>query len=140
MFGIRLLLTAVATLTQTPVPPVSPLLAVPPTAALRQAAAELAVASSQLTRVRGLVPTTANLAVLRGVEALSAASDLRVLAGGIRGGITSRASRHLPPPSWDADDPADSLYRSARQLLNRARYAEAATAFADLAKRYPNST
>jgi HEAT repeat protein len=138
MFGMHVLFLAVATLSQTPVPPVPPVLTVPRPAALRQAAAELAVASSQLTRVRSMVPGLANLAALRGVEALTAASDLHVT--GIGAGRTSRAQRHLPPPSWDADDPADSLYRSARQLLNRARYAEAATAFADLVKRYPNST
>ena len=42
--------------------------------------------------------------------------------------------------SWNADDPGDSLYRTARSLLNRGRYNEAASAFADLAKRYPSSS
>ncbi len=44
------------------------------------------------------------------------------------------------PAPWAADDPGDSLYRAARQLLNRSRYAEAARLFNDLIRRYPRST
>ena len=44
-----------------------------------------------------------------------------------------------PPAAWAPDDPGDSLYRAARQLLNRGRYADAATAFRDLIRRYPRS-
>ena len=36
-------------------------------------------------------------------------------------------------------DPADSLYRAGRQLLNRNRYAEAAATFSELIRRYPRS-
>lgn len=130
MFGMQLLLMAVTTFSQAPVPPVEP---VPATAALRQAARELAVASSQLTAVRGVAGLAglSSLAALQGIEAVR-------VGLGVDHGI--RALRHAPPPAWDADDPADSLYRAARQLLNRARYAEAANAFADLVKRYPTST
>ncbi len=55
---------------------------------------------------------------------------------------TARIARReaAPPAAWATDDPGDSLYRAARQLLNRARYTEAAGAFADLIKRYPKST
>ena len=51
-----------------------------------------------------------------------------------------RAIATRAPAPWAADDPGDSLYRAARQLLNRARYAEAARLFNDLIKRYPRST
>jgi HEAT repeat protein len=44
------------------------------------------------------------------------------------------------PPAWNAQDPGDSLYRAARQLLNRGRYAESADAFTQLTKRYPRSS
>jgi HEAT repeat protein len=44
-----------------------------------------------------------------------------------------------PGAPWSDADPGDSLYRAARQLLNRSRYAEAAAAFGDLIKRYPRS-
>ena len=46
----------------------------------------------------------------------------------------------LPPAAWAQQDPADSLYRAARQLLNRSRYAEAAARFRDLINRYPRSS
>ena len=44
-----------------------------------------------------------------------------------------------PPPSWAAGDPADSLYRVAREALNRGDYRRAAQLFNDLTQRYPSS-
>jgi hypothetical protein len=46
----------------------------------------------------------------------------------------------LPRAAWAPDDPGDSLYRSARQLLNGGRYVEAAGLLGDLIRRYPRST
>ncbi len=40
---------------------------------------------------------------------------------------------------WLQGDPADSLYRQARELLNNGEYRRAAAAFRDLASRMPNS-
>jgi HEAT repeat protein len=45
----------------------------------------------------------------------------------------------VPPPSWRADDPADSLYRQSREALNRGAYAEAARGFARIVERFPKS-
>jgi HEAT repeat protein len=44
-----------------------------------------------------------------------------------------------PPAAWQADDPADSLYRRAREELNRGDYATAAKSFARIAGDYPRS-
>ena len=44
------------------------------------------------------------------------------------------------PQAWAPTDPGDSLYRLGRQLLNRGRYPEAARAFNDLIKRFPQSS
>ncbi|MGQ0642617.1 MAG: HEAT repeat domain-containing protein [Gemmatimonadaceae bacterium] len=44
-----------------------------------------------------------------------------------------------PRPAWAPDDPADSLYRRARELLNRGEYRQAALAFRDLSTRFPGS-
>lgn len=44
-----------------------------------------------------------------------------------------------PRAAWLPGDPGDSLYRSARELLNRGDYRRAAAQFADLAKRFPSS-
>jgi TolA-binding protein len=43
------------------------------------------------------------------------------------------------PASWQADDPADSLYRAAREQLNRGDYRTAARSFARLVERFPQS-
>jgi TolA-binding protein len=45
-----------------------------------------------------------------------------------------------PPAPWRADDPADSLYRAAREQLNRGDYRTAARSFARLVERFPQST
>src|ERR1051326_2783068 len=43
------------------------------------------------------------------------------------------------PEPWSHPDPADSLYRIAREALNRGDYRRAAQLFNDLTQRYPNS-
>ena len=50
------------------------------------------------------------------------------------GDITSE-----PPQAWAQADPADSLYRLARQTLNRGEYRRAAQLFGDITQRLPNS-
>ena len=43
------------------------------------------------------------------------------------------------PAPWVADDPADSLYKAAREALNRNDYPRAATLFDQITSRYPKS-
>ena len=45
-----------------------------------------------------------------------------------------------PPEATDQADPADSLYRAARQYLNRSDYVRAADLFGQIWNRYPKST
>ena len=45
-----------------------------------------------------------------------------------------------PPAAWQADDPADSLYRVGREQLNRGDYRRAAGTFERIVERYPRST
>ncbi len=44
-----------------------------------------------------------------------------------------------PPQAWAQSDPADSLYRLARETLNRGEYRRAAQLFNDISQRFPNS-
>ena len=44
-----------------------------------------------------------------------------------------------PPESWSQSDPADSLYRLAREALNRGEYRRAAQLFGDITQKFPNS-
>jgi HEAT repeat protein len=50
------------------------------------------------------------------------------------GGITGD-----PPKAWAQSDPADSLYRLAREALNRGEYRRAAALFGDITQKFPNS-
>ena len=45
----------------------------------------------------------------------------------------------VPPESFNQVDPADSLYRLARQALNHGEYRRAAQLFADISQKFPNS-
>jgi HEAT repeat protein len=50
------------------------------------------------------------------------------------------SSPRAPPPSpWLQGDPADSLYRAAREALNRREFRRAAELFAELPDRFPRS-
>ena len=104
MVSLQFLLRAVATISQAPVPPASP---VP-------------------------LPSLAALEDARGPASLAPLSHLGGHVGLIRWSTR-------PPADLYTDDPGDSLYNAARSLLNRGRYSEAANAFAELVKRYPNS-
>jgi HEAT repeat protein len=45
----------------------------------------------------------------------------------------------IPPEPWVHSDPADSIYRTARESLNRRDYRTAATLFAQIPARFPKS-
>src|SRR6185436_13676565 len=45
-----------------------------------------------------------------------------------------------PRAPWQADDPADSLYKAAREQLNRGDFRTAARSFARILEQYPKST
>ena len=50
-----------------------------------------------------------------------------------------RGPADAPPPAWLQGDPADSLYRAAREALNRRDFRRAADLFAALPGRFPQS-
>jgi HEAT repeat protein len=47
--------------------------------------------------------------------------------------------RQSPREPWKSDDPADSLYRAAREALNRGEYRRAAQLFNDITQKFPKS-
>jgi HEAT repeat protein len=54
----------------------------------------------------------------------------------------ARGDRFLnmrPRAGWNSEDPADSLYRVAREAFNRGEYRRAAQLFNDVVKKYPRS-
>jgi len=87
-------------------------------------------------------PLAAALAGLEGLVGMEGLAGLEGLQGlealaGLEGLVAS--------PSWDGvvaqdeQDPTDSLWRAARRALNRGDYSTAASLFADITRRYPNS-
>ena len=83
-------------------------------------------------------------AVAFALQAAPSASPVRHAGSGgaaaalaVRDGLNVAA---LPPAPWAPGDPGDSLYRAARQLLNRGRFAEAAARFRELVNTYPRSS
>ena len=50
-----------------------------------------------------------------------------------------RGLASMPPAPWAQEDPADSLYRQARETMNRGEYRRAAQLFAQLQQRFPGS-
>lgn len=55
------------------------------------------------------------------------------------GGARDRLSEARPRRAWASEDPADSLYRVARETLIRGEYRRAAQMFSDIVKRFPKS-
>lgn len=47
--------------------------------------------------------------------------------------------RETPRSAWASDDPADSLYKSAREQLNRGDYRRAVASFAEISRKFPSS-
>jgi HEAT repeat protein len=77
--------------------------------------------------------------------AAAAAEASRVLTSIARIGGQSPFERQFggiandPPESWAGSDPADSLYRLAREALNHGEYRRAAQLFGDISQRFPSS-
>jgi HEAT repeat protein len=82
------------------------------------------------------------VAAVVGLQQPAAPAQLPALAGLERlPGLDALALNHLDDavPVQDEQDPADSLYRAARQALNRNQYRRAAELFEQLRSRYPRS-
>ena len=86
---------------------------------------------------RALILAATIAASTRGADAANAPVGPVSWVGGARA-IETFATQPRAP--WQADDPADSLYRAAREQLNRGDYRTAAKSFAAIVDRYPKST
>lgn len=76
---------------------------------------------------------------LAGVSLFAGMPVTQAPAAPVQDAVVADDFRHMAPAPWIQDDPADSLYRLARESLNRARYREALQRFQELREKYPDS-
>jgi HEAT repeat protein len=114
-----------------PIPPIPPL-DMPPMAAMAPMA-RMSLDAWTTTPIAAMAP------------AIAAAAASRVATSFARVGGRSPFEREFggianePPKSWAGSDPADSLYRLAREALNHGEYRRAAQLFGDISQRFPSS-
>lgn len=83
--------------------------------------------------------------VLAGAVMLGVGGQAPGAVEGSRGQEVERPVSGVPRPAsfapapWLQNDPADSLYRVAREALNKSRYRDALEAFRELERKYPES-
>ena len=102
-----------------------------------RAAASLAQAGPALAGV-GPAMAQARIGLLRAEAALAATSARMGSFGSFA--FAWDEIDESPPAPWAQQDPADQIYRNARQELNRGRYATAADLFASIYSKHPRST
>ena len=101
------------------------------------ASASLAQAGPALARVAPAM-AQARIGLLHAEAALAATSARMGSFGSF--GFAWDEMAESPPAPWAQQDPADQIYRTARQELNRGRYATAADLFASIYTKHPRST
>jgi TolA-binding protein len=121
-------------------------------AAAVQSRAELAelrglASLGALASLRDLVPLSGmsslgDLASLRDLSSLASLArfaDLGSLGAVSLGGEVDAPLRAMPRAAWAPADPADSLYRVARDAMGKGDYRRAAELFQQITERYPKS-
>ncbi|HEX7119298.1 MAG TPA: HEAT repeat domain-containing protein [Longimicrobiales bacterium] len=119
-------------------------------ASIRAAAPSLAaVEAARVDAAPGLAAARQGLVAARqGLAAAPALAAARASLAGAAQGLASLGHAPSvaadpapagPRPAWAAQDPADSLYRAAREALNRNDYTRAASLFAEIIRRHPDS-
>jgi HEAT repeat protein len=103
-----------------------------------EAAREQALAATRETRA-AIVEQVRDLDFLNDLRPALAPMALEPMALAPMALSVDMAARSTPPQAWAPADSADSLYRVARDVLNRGDYGRAARMFAELQKTYPRS-
>lgn len=88
-----------------------------------------------ITSLAAAMPAAAQ--TLQGLRALEVAPVAYMWDG--LGEGAGRPLRAVAPAAWQEQDPANSLYKSAREELNRENFTKAAAGFAQIITRYPRS-
>ncbi|MEO6525250.1 MAG: HEAT repeat domain-containing protein [Gemmatimonadaceae bacterium] len=102
---------------------------------------QLLIGTALAATALSAVGTSAQVAQVAQVATAAELADVAERAESIDlDAISDRAMLSTrPPASWQTDDPADSLYRRAREQLNRGDYETAAKSFARIPAEFPRS-
>jgi TolA-binding protein len=84
--------------------------------------------------------TLQGMHALEGLEALRGLESLRALGGLDAAWDNHYEPQDIVPEAWNQQDPADQLYRRARESFNRRRYTEAAEMFQEVYTKHPRSS
>ncbi|MGH7531309.1 MAG: hypothetical protein ACREMN_13055, partial [Gemmatimonadales bacterium] len=137
------LLLAVATLAQDTAVRVMPPLAIAPRVSALETLLVPAEASLRMAEARLAAQAPALEASLMQAEATLMRAEARLAAAhgpALEATLAGPALASVPLVGWDTQDPADSLYRAARQALNRNQYTRAAELFRAVYTRHARST
>jgi HEAT repeat protein len=115
------------------VPPMARLAPMPPMPSMVPLAPAIAMSLDSWNDLPGVPTPSIAPALARASSALSRIGGRSPFERQF-GNITTE-----PPNAWAQSDPADSLYRLARETLNRGEYRRAAQLFGDITQRFPNS-
>jgi HEAT repeat protein/TolA-binding protein len=82
-----------------------------------------------------------NLGDFQNFAPLASLAQIKVMGQDAASGFSYRRDPldRQPPAPWAQGDPADSVYRVAREALNRGDYGRAAEMFAEISQKYPKS-
>ena len=95
------------------------------------------IASEARAYATTIEPTT--IAAMKAFGPMATVKPMTPMAPKAFGYVGEGFARTLPPAPWAQGDPADSVYRSARELLDRGEYGRSAKLFSDIQKNYPTS-
>jgi HEAT repeat protein len=115
-----------------------PMTPMPPMPTMATMAAPLAALESRVASLQSLRSMTS----MRSMALAQSAMALQMAAGDLRPAYVPGARRFFSatmPSAWLQGDPGDSLYRSAREAINKSRFRDAAGMLRDLRRRYPRS-
>jgi HEAT repeat protein len=98
-----------------------------------------AIADARIDARRALADARGAVEGVRGFTPMPAMAPMPAIAPFPSAFGGDWLERRTPPLPWVQGDPADSLYRAARAVLNAGDWGRAARMFADLQKNYPKS-
>jgi TolA-binding protein/HEAT repeat protein len=124
-----------------PMPAIASMPAMAPMPTMAPMPAMAAPVAALHSRVAAL-ESMRSMTSMRSMAVAQSAMAMQMAAEGLHSAYVPGARRFFSatmPSAWLQGDPGDSLYRSAREAINKSRFRDAAGMLRDLRRRYPRS-